>query len=138
MIINVLGKTYNSITKEIIGKTFNQLTIEDVVPKPDTEKYSSWNTSLWVRCKCTCGNIIEVPFYGINNELIKSCGCLKAKLDKEKLKNQNKIGILLTYNGETKNLLQWSKDLGIKYSTIKYRYAHGMPPNKILEKKDNE
>lgn len=124
--------------KKYIGKVYNQLTIIDFIPKPQDGKYSTWNTPLWVKCKCSCGNEVNLPLYGLKNNIIKSCGCLKKKLDKEKLRDKNKIGILLTYKGETKNLSQWSRDTNINYSTIKYRYSKGMPPNKILENKNEQ
>jgi hypothetical protein len=116
-----------------IGKVFNELTVLEYVKRPEGKKYSSWNTPNWVRCKCSCGNIIDLPIYGVVNNKIKSCGCLKSKNGIIRSKNLHKKGILLTYNNETHNLIEWSKITNISYSTIKYRYNKGMPPNKILE-----
>lgn len=116
-----------------INKKFNELTIISNIKRPDVSKYSSWNTPNWVRCKCSCGNIVDLPLYGVINNKIKSCGCLRIRNGIIRSKTISKKGILLTYNNETHNLIEWSKITNIPYSTIKYRYNKGMPPNKILE-----
>lgn len=41
-------------------------------------------------------------------------------------------GLLLTLNGETRNLSQWAKHLGIKFVTIQWRVAQGWPVEKVL------
>lgn len=38
---------------------------------------------MW-RCKCACGNTVEVNSYGLKTERVKSCGCLKKKIFKPK------------------------------------------------------
>lgn len=42
--------------------------------------------------------------------------------------------IFLTFKGETKSLLEWSKITGIKYQTLYWRYKTGKKPEEIFEK----
>lgn len=122
-------------------KVFNELTIKKVIPKPKhIEKYKSWNTGVWVECKCSCGKIIQVPFYGVKNGLIKSCGHYRREkaaetLEKNKENNPTPNAIYITHNGETKNISEWSKETGIPRTTIMYRLNKEMPVEKILERK---
>lgn len=48
--------------------------------------------------------------------------------------NNTRANVNLTYNGETHNLAQWSKILGINASTIYTRYFRGMSIESILYK----
>lgn len=123
------------------NKVFNELTIKEVIPKPKhIHKYKSWNTGKWVRCECSCGEIIEAPLYGVKNGFIKSCGHYRKEkaaetLEKNKQNNPTPNAVYLTFKGETKNISEWSKDTGIPRSTIMYRMAKEMPIEKILERK---
>lgn len=40
--------------------------------------------------------------------------------------------VSITYNGETRTLIDWSKITGIKYCTLWKRYIQGLDPSKIL------
>lgn len=127
----------------MIHKKYNELTIEKIIKKPDTQKYKSWDTKLWVRCKCSCGKIIEVPWYGVKNNLIKSCGHLQAEqgklnIEKSKETNPTPTAIYLTYKDKTMNISEWSKELNIPRTTIMYRLSKNLPIEKILEKKEEE
>ena len=39
--------------------------------------------------------------------------------------NNKRSNSLITYNGKTQNITQWSKEIGIKIGTISYRKRHG-------------
>lgn len=129
---------------DIIDVTFNELTVRRFVNKPDTEKYKSWNTKVWVHCECSCGNEIDVPLYGVTHGLIKSCGHLKAEkaaaqLEEIRKTNPTPTAIYLTHDGKTLNISDWSKETGIPRTTIMYRISKGLPTDKVLERKsDNE
>jgi hypothetical protein len=132
-------------TENVIDVTFNELTVRRFIKKPDTEKYKSWNTNIWVRCECSCGNEeVDVPLYGVTHGLIKSCGHLKAEkaaaqLEEVRKNNPTPTAIFLTHEGKTMNISEWSKETGVPRSTIMYRMNKGLPTDKILERKeDNE
>ena len=127
--------------KDIINKTFNELTILRHIGRPDTEKYRTWNTGQWVECRCSCGEITELPLYGVVNEYIKSCGCLrkeKAALTLEEIKKNNPTptAIYLTFKDKTLNISDWSKETGIPRSTIMYRISKDLSVDKILERRN--
>ena len=82
--------------KNSIGQTFGKLTIIDISNKTNDGK-------TYIKCKCECGNIVDV----LPNQLfigsIKSCGCLKSK---NKLLANNKSTSSGNYrDGRTKNPL---------------------------------
>lgn len=128
----------------LINQTFNELTIKDFIPKPDIQKYRAWNTNSWVHCKCSCGNEVDLPLYGVKNGFIKSCGCLrrqkaKVTLQQARKNNPTPTAIYLTYENKTMNISEWAKETNIPRTTIMYRISKGMPIDKILErKKKNE
>jgi hypothetical protein len=45
------------------------------------------------------------------------------------------MDVIIEYNGERKNMSQWSKETGIHFTTIKRRYRNGLSAEKIFEKK---
>lgn len=51
----------------------------------------------------------------------------------EEQANNRRTCNFITYQGETLNMSQWSKKLGISYNKIQKRYHDGLPPEKILE-----
>lgn len=127
---------------EVINVTFNELTVKKFVNKPDTDKYKSWNTSIWVCCECSCGKSIDVPLYGVTSGLIKSCGHLRAEKASDSLArlrqtHPNPRAIYLTFEDKTMNISEWSKETGIPRTTIMYRMEKNMPIEKILERKNS-
>jgi hypothetical protein len=123
----------------IINKTFNELTIRSYIPKPDIDKYNSWNNT-WVHCECSCGKEIDAPLYGVTHGYIKSCGHIRKEKAKESIKkNRNSTinAVRLTYNGKTMNISEWSRETGIPRSTIAYRISKELPIEKILERKSD-
>ena len=131
-------------SKTILNTKYNELTIKHFINRPNTDKYKSWNTNIWVHCECNCGKEIDVPLYGVIHGLIKSCGHLRAEkalaqLNQIKKTNPTPTAIHLTHNDKTLNISEWSKETGIPRSTIMYRLKKNMPIEKVLERKrDNE
>lgn len=66
----------------MIGKKFNSLT---VIKKDLSRDYH-------YICKCDCGTVKSVNVYHLKNGNTKSCGCLKAKVLKERNDKSLKIG----------------------------------------------
>ncbi|RFZ78240.1 hypothetical protein DS742_14090 [Lacrimispora amygdalina] len=62
--------------ENLVGKKFNELIVIDKI-----ENYSFKNNRTFIRwkCKCSCGNIIEVTSSRLTSGHVKSCGCLKHK-----------------------------------------------------------
>ena len=130
------------MVQNVIDVTFNELTIRNLIGRPDTDKYKSWNTNRWAHCECSCGNEIDVPLYGVINGKIKSCGHLRAEKAAENLAetrktHPNPTAIYLTFEGKTLNISEWSKETGIPRTTIMYRMDKNMPIEKILERKNS-
>lgn len=123
----------------MIERTFNELTIKEFIPKPNTDKYKSWNTSTWVKCKCSCGESVEAPLYGIQKGFIKSCGHLRkeqAATNLSENRDSTHNAIFLTHDGKTMNLSEWSQETGIPRTTIMYRLSKELPVERVLERKN--
>lgn len=126
----------------IIDAQFNELTIREFIEKPDTDKYKSWNTGVWVHCECSCGEFVDAPLYGVKNGFIKSCGHLRsqtarAAMMKIREEHPNPTAVNLTHDGKTMNITDWSKETGIPRSTIAYRLSKELPMDKVLERKED-
>ena len=74
-------KNKRSIRK---GDKFSLLTAIKPTDKP-VPKGVAW------LCKCECGNRIEIASYLLYREDIKSCGCLRKEIAKEKLKKAHPL-----------------------------------------------
>lgn len=121
----------------------NELEVLEYIPRPDTEKYKSWNTNKWVHCRCSCGNEIDLPYYGVKNGIIKSCGHLRAEKAQETLAeikkdNPTPTAINITYNGETLNVSEWSEKTGIPRTTILYRLSKELPLSQVFQEYEVE
>ena len=57
--------------RDLTGKIFNRLTVLSPVYKKDGVKTFVW------KCRCECGNIINVRRTALISNITKSCGCLK-------------------------------------------------------------
>lgn len=53
---------------DLVGRTFGQLTV--------IERAENKKSRVCVKCRCSCGNIIEAPARNLIEGKIKSCGCL--------------------------------------------------------------
>lgn len=85
----ILSDSQRKKTKNLIGKSFSYLTVISN-PYYILGKYSSYSN---YKCKCKCGNIIEVRAAQLLSLKTKSCGCLqKSILSKSRRKlTQNLI-----------------------------------------------
>lgn len=119
---------------------YNELEIISGIDTPPMpHKYFAWDFGGWVKCKCSCGNIIDLPYYGVRNGKIKSCGHLRAERSRETLeKNKQSVNfterlVMLKFGGKEHNITEWSRITGIPKSTLRYRYKQGYSPKKILK-----
>lgn len=64
--------------KDLVGQRFGKLTVIENLFNKNAKK-----------CKCDCGNIVEIQTYNLTNGNTQSCGCLKSK-------GELKINTLLT------------------------------------------
>jgi hypothetical protein len=63
-------------------------------------------------CLCLCGKGKEVSYSNLKSGHVKSCGCYGADI------RANAAILTVAYQGVTKTLKQWSKDLNINYHTL--------------------
>lgn len=123
-----------------IDKVYNELTIQEVIDRPpNEEKYKSWGNT-WVKCKCSCGETVIAPLYGVKHDFIKSCGHLRKDkatelIDKIHKENPAPNARYLTYDDKKMNISEWSKETGIPRTTILSRLDKEWPIEKVLEQK---
>jgi hypothetical protein len=67
---------------DITGKKFNRLLVLSLAEKPK----NTTQTGLWWRCKCDCGNELNVYSNCIRRGEVKSCGCYKSEVLSKKMK----------------------------------------------------
>ena len=60
----------------LAGQRFGRLTVLERVPRPP---YYA-DTCAWWRCKCDCGNVIEINSRRLKTGNTKSCGCYRREL----------------------------------------------------------
>lgn len=70
-----------------IGGKYGRLTI---LSEESPHKYPSGKIQRIVKCKCDCGNIIEITLLRILSGNTKSCGCFRREYSKEKNKTHGK------------------------------------------------
>lgn len=68
-----------------IGETYNYLTIIEGFRKED----SGGKMRDFYRCKCKCGNIVDIKAYSVLSGLTKSCGC--AHVDSMKTRDTSNV-----------------------------------------------
>ena len=97
---------------DLTGQQFNFLTV--IERDYDYNKKNNVVGSYW-KCKCECGKITSVRADALKKEIIKSCGCKKQELSREKqmidISNQ-KFGHLLAI----KPIFDYAERKGIKNS----------------------
>jgi hypothetical protein len=77
--------TSKATSKNLLGNTFGRLTV--------LERYgiNKWGSILW-KCKCSCGNIVNVTGSSLIRGSTKSCGCYATERARE-CNTKNLIGI---------------------------------------------
>ena len=58
---------------DITGQVFDQLLVVRYVGLSDNKQSIIWE------CKCSCGNLVNVPYIGLVTKHNKSCGCIKSE-----------------------------------------------------------
>lgn len=87
-------------SKLLIGKTFGELTVIDTFYKRDSKD----KIKLWCKCKCTCGNIIDVRARGLKSGQTKSCGtCNERNLIGKQFGELTVISTFYKMNSNNKN-----------------------------------
>lgn len=88
--------TENNSNKYFIGAQFGELTIISNIffklsPRGKNES--------WVKCQCSCGNIIEVKTNNLGSRTTQSCGCVQSLGEKRiiKLLKENDINFSTQY-----------------------------------------
>ena len=104
----------NNSKKYAIGKKFGNLTIiSDIFFKSSKRgKQQSW-----VKCKCNCGNIIEVATNNLGAGNTKSCGCISS------FGEQKIIKILIDNNINFSTQYSFSDLIGPKGGRLKFDFA---------------
>lgn len=59
------------------GKRYGRL----IALEPTEKRYN--RTIIW-KCRCDCGRIIEVKAISLESGSVKSCGCIKAEMDRDR------------------------------------------------------
>lgn len=70
---------------DYINKTFGRLTGLEFVGTKDYDKFMKW--------KCECGNIVELPITRVKNGYVQSCGCLAKEIAAKRLKKNNEYDL---------------------------------------------
>jgi len=89
---------------DLTGMKFGRLTVIREIPVKGGKRRFI--------CLCACGNEKEVSFSNLRTGHVKSCGCYSVEC------RANSAVLTVTYDGVTKTLKQWAKDLGLNYHTI--------------------
>lgn len=71
------ARTGQSNRKDLTNKTFGLLTAIEPTGNTDSNRNAIW------KCKCQCGNTIEVNATSLLTGNTKSCGCLQSWMEKE-------------------------------------------------------
>lgn len=91
--------TVETISKDLTGQQFGRLT---VLKKIEDKRYSN-GSCMW-KCKCECGNIIELPTDSLTKKdrPTRSCGCLQKETASNFLKDilEQKMPKINTYEKE--------------------------------------
>lgn len=107
---------------DLTNKKFGNLT---AIKKLDKKKNGQ---RIWL-CKCDCGNIKEVRADKLRNGNVKSCGCLKKKKEKNKIKlNKNNIEFINPNDGikyTTKSIKEMCDRFGLNRALISSKIRKG-------------
>ncbi len=127
---------------DMIGQTFNELTILEFIERPKDSKYKSWGDMVWVRCKCSCGAIVEYPLRAVSRNIVKSCGHVRKEkaskhLEEYKKTHDHPSCVYITYHGERRSISEWARITGVARTTIMYRMNHGYPLEEVFKRRDD-
>lgn len=99
------------------GDKFNKLTLISLFRKNISKKQGTHYVSYW-KCKCDCGNDVEVAERRLYNNHTKSCGCINAAKGKHHFNYKGTTDIYLSY---FYSLSQGAKTRNLEFNiTIEY------------------
>lgn len=101
---------------KIAGERYGSLTVLHEV-----KSYRKGSTR-WA-CRCDCGAFVNVQSCNLRSGSTRSCGCLRRMT-----RRQQRGTVPVTINGRTQLLIDWSRELGIPYSTLRNRLKAGTWP----------
>lgn len=111
---------------DLSGQTFGRLTVVKKVP-------FGGGSALW-ECVCTCGETRRVNGYVLRAGLRKSCGCLRAKTPPGPIKQFDRSGLDIEYEGERMPFAEMCRRLGLPYQFTYNRWKRGQPLTGPLKK----
>ena len=74
--------------KDLTNQKFGRLTVLS-----RTSKTSDGGSVVW-KCKCDCGNIVEVSSRRLRNNITLSCGCLQKERQKYSINKLHKAQLI--------------------------------------------
>ena len=112
-LLNRLGEGVEAMgtIKDITGQQFGRLTVIEMVGLEP-------GRGAFYRCKCTCGQEAIVNGCSLRSGNTRSCGCIRLETLEQ---NRRKWFRLLTHDGRTQSIDEWSKELGLSKRTIRKR-----------------
>lgn len=132
------------------GDTFTRLIVIEEDVEPPKDKTYVKKTGKWHKCMCNCNKhtIVVVPESSLTSGNTKSCGCLRVYKAKQQItinreqmsKNGNTTAPktktrIIDYNGESKSVTGWAKDIGISKQALSKRLKK-LPVEKALAIKE--
>lgn len=118
---------------DITGQKFNRLLVLEFIGTR-TPKGAFW------KCKCDCGNVVEIRGGNLKNNHTKSCGCIRTerlvklgKSHRKKKGESNFNSLLYGYKrlAKKRNIEFALTELEFRSLTQKYCHYCGSPPNQI-------
>ena len=94
---------------ELVGKKFCRLTVLEEFLLPQ----SYGKNQRFCKCKCDCGNIIEVPASRLKSGHTQSCGCLRKERTSERSvireegNRYGKLTVISEYGRDSNNRVLW-------------------------------
>lgn len=102
-----------------IGKTYGQLTVLEKVEQTP-------GGSIW-RCKCICGNEVDVRINNLHSGKTQSCGCIKSR-------GENIINKILQENNIVyKREYSFEDLLGVNQGKLRFDFAIFSKDNQLIE-----
>lgn len=83
---------------DLVGQRFGRLVVEEYA-------FTRKNAAFW-KCKCDCGNYVNVPTYSLRCGNTKSCGCYRLEKQSETKEDSHKYSGL--YTSKHRPRLYWT------------------------------
>ena len=125
--------------KDLVGQRFTRLT---VIKRAEDRVKANGARKLYWRCKCDCGNVVEVRGDKLKAHKTKSCGCYGRESPIIHGQSNTKLYRLWSYL-KGRNLLcdEWA-NYEVFYNDVKSLYREGFTVNNLFKeverRKENE